>query len=76
MTVSSDWHVLASWLVPAADISLLEEADLVVLDLGRIPLSENFHFSSRDYAIGMVDAHVLACSWRFSGTGQGAVGTA
>ena len=38
----------------AAEISLLEEADLVVLDLGRIPLSENFHFSSRDYAIGMV----------------------
>ena len=38
----------------AADLQLLEEGELVVLDLGRIPLSEHFHYASRDYAIGMV----------------------
>ncbi|MEH6588117.1 MAG: AraC family transcriptional regulator [Halioglobus sp.] len=38
----------------AADLTLLEEGDLILLDLGRIPLSESFHFASRDYAIGMV----------------------
>lgn len=38
----------------AADLRLLEEGDLILLDLGRIPLAENFHFASRDYAIGMV----------------------
>ena len=38
----------------AADLHLVEEGELVILDLGRIPLSEQFHFSSRDYALGMV----------------------
>ena len=38
----------------AADLSLVEEGDLVYLDLGRIPLTEHFHFASRDYAVGMV----------------------
>lgn len=38
----------------AADLSLRDEGDRVVLDLGRIPLSDNFHFASRDYTVGMV----------------------
>ena len=38
----------------AADLRLVEEGELLMLDLGRIPLSEDFHFASRDYAVGMV----------------------
>ncbi len=37
----------------AADLSLIEEGELILLDLGRIPLTDNFHFATRDYAIGM-----------------------
>ena len=37
----------------AADLRLVEEGELVLLQLGRIPLTESFHFATRDYAIGM-----------------------
>ncbi|TDG13944.1 AraC family transcriptional regulator [Seongchinamella unica] len=38
----------------AAVMRLAEEGDLVLLDLGTVPLTGGYHFASRDYAIGMV----------------------
>ncbi|RLQ23050.1 helix-turn-helix domain-containing protein [Seongchinamella sediminis] len=38
----------------AANMRLVEEGDLVLLDLGAVPVTGAFHFAGRDYAIGMV----------------------
>lgn len=38
----------------AANMRLVEEGELLLLDLGAVPLAGTFHFAGRDYAIGMV----------------------
>lgn len=38
----------------SADISLQEEGELVYVDLGRLPLADDFQHANRDYAVGMI----------------------
>ncbi|PLW66699.1 AraC family transcriptional regulator [Pseudohalioglobus lutimaris] len=38
----------------ASDLSLREEGEQVVVDFGRLPNAEHFHYANRDYAVGMV----------------------
>lgn len=38
----------------AADMSLFEEGEKVIVDLGRVPRSPHFHYANRDYVTGMV----------------------
>lgn len=38
----------------ASDISLRDEGELTIVDLGRLPNAANFHYANRDYVVGMV----------------------
>ncbi|QFU75832.1 AraC family transcriptional regulator [Halioglobus maricola] len=41
-------------LTTSADTSLVEEGEMVRLDFGRIPFSENYHPAVRDFGVGIV----------------------